>query len=54
MVLTVDTEMDRLIKRDCAIFNNYTCSHCEGDKIYICDPCMDNQFKDMEKIDAPK
>ena len=53
-VLTIDTEMDRLTKRDCAVFNNYTCSHCEGDKIYICDPCMDEQFKNMEKIDAPK
>ena len=53
-IVGIDTEMDRLVKRDCAVFNNYTCSHCEGDKIYICDPCMDEQFKDMEKIDAPK
>jgi len=53
-VVGIDTEMDRLVKRDCAVFKNYTCSHCEGDKIYICDPCMDKQFEDMEKIDAPK
>lgn len=52
-VLTLDTEMDRLIKRDCAVFKNYTCSHCEGDKIYVCDPCMDKQYKDLQKIDAP-
>jgi len=51
VVLTVDTEMDRLIKRDCAVFNNYTCSHCEGDKIYICDPCSDKMY---EKLGRPE
>ena len=52
-IINIDTEMDRLVKRDCAVFKDYTCSHCEGDKIYICDPCLDTQYKDMEKIDAP-
>jgi len=52
-IINIDTEMDRLVKRDCAVFKDYTCSHCEGDKIYVCDPCLDTQYKDMEKIDAP-
>jgi hypothetical protein len=37
----MDQELDRLIKRDSDIFKDHRCSHCQSDKIYVCDPCMD-------------
>jgi len=41
LVLQVDLEVERLIIRDCDLSKDYTCSHCEGDKIYVCDSCTD-------------
>ena len=37
-ILQIDTEIDRLIERDCK--PKHTCSHCEADDIYVCEPCM--------------
>jgi len=37
---SIDQELDRLIKRDSKVFKDYRCSHCESDKIYVCEPCM--------------
>jgi hypothetical protein len=46
-VLNIDTEMNRLVKRDIESSKSYTCSHCEGEKIYICDPCSDKMYKTL-------
>ena len=46
-LLGIDTELDRLVNRDCKAVKEYTCSHCEGDKIFVCDPCMDDWSKDV-------
>jgi hypothetical protein len=41
-------EESRLIKRDSDFNTNKVCSHCETDKIYICDPCMDAWSKELD------
>lgn len=41
-------EESRLIKRDSYINNDKVCSHCETDKIYICEPCMDAWSKELD------
>ena len=41
-ILHIDTEIDRLIARDCDSKSTHTCSHCESDSIYVCEPCMVN------------
>jgi len=41
-------EEKRLIDRDSDITYNKICSHCETDKIYICDPCMDAWSKELD------
>jgi len=60
-ILNIDTAMNRLVKRDCGSFKDYTCSHCEGDTIYVCDPCSDKMYKDLKEsgltildIDTPQ
>ena len=47
-VVKIDQETERLIKRDAEVFGKHTCSHCESDKIYVCDPCMDKWAKETE------
>mgnify|MGYP001110169894 CR=1 FL=1 len=37
-----------LINRDSDINNDKVCSHCETDKIYICEPCMDAWSKELD------
>jgi len=44
----VEKEEKRLIKRDSYINNDKVCSHCQTDKIYICDPCMDAWSKELD------
>ena len=41
-------EESRLIKRDSDFNTDKVCSHCETDKIYICDPCMDAWSKELD------
>ena len=41
-------EESRLIKRDSDFNTNKVCSHCETDKIYICEPCMDVWSKELD------
>ena len=41
-------EEKRLIDRDSDITYNKVCSHCETNKIYICDPCMDAWSKELD------
>ena len=37
-----------LINRDSDINSDKVCSHCETDKIYICEPCMDAWSKELD------
>ena len=46
----LDQELDRLVKRDSDTFKNHRCSHCESDKIYVCDPCMDKWAGEMKVV----
>ena len=41
-------EEKRLIDRDSDITYNKVCSHCETNKIYICEPCMDVWSKELD------
>ncbi len=36
----MDQEMDRLIQRDAQVIKK-VCSHCESEKITICEPCLE-------------
>ena len=45
LILDVDTEVDRLVVRDADVMKDYKCSHCESNKIYVCDPCMSEWAK---------
>lgn len=36
----IQTELNRLIKRDSNIDKDYVCSHCQSDNIWVCEPCM--------------
>ena len=36
----MDKEMDRLIQRDAQVIKK-VCSHCESEKITICEPCLE-------------
>ncbi len=44
----VETEEARLIKRDAKLHTDKVCSHCETDKMYICEPCMDSWSKELD------
>ena len=46
----LDQELDRLVKRDSDTFKNHRCSHCESDKIYVCDPCMDKWAGEIKVV----
>tara|TARA_R110000751_G_scaffold187702_1_gene293875 strand:- start:181 stop:522 length:342 start_codon:yes stop_codon:yes gene_type:complete len=46
----MDQELDRLIKRDSDVFKDHRCSHCESDKIFVCDPCMDKWSDEVERV----
>lgn len=46
----MNQELDRLIKRDSDTFKDHKCSHCESDKIYVCDPCMDKWSDEIEMV----
>jgi|TARA_R110002020_G_scaffold73987_1_gene189649 hypothetical protein len=45
LVCDMDTEVDRLVKRDIESGKKYVCTHCQTDKVYVCDPCL----TEMEK-----
>ena len=46
----MDQELERLIKRDSDIFKDHRCSHCQSDKIYVCDPCMDIWADEVKRV----
>ena len=46
----MDQELKRLIKRASDTFKNHRCSHCESDKIYVCDPCMDKWAGEIKVV----
>ena len=46
----MDQELDRLIKRDSDIFKDHRCSHCQSDKVYVCDPCMDKWADEVKRV----
>jgi hypothetical protein len=43
------TDRERfLVDRDSDINSEKVCNHCETNKIYICDPCMDVWSKELD------
>ena len=43
------TDRERfLVDRDSNLNSDKVCSHCETDKIYICEPCMDAWSKELD------
>jgi hypothetical protein len=41
-------EEKRLIDRDSDTNSDKVCSHCQTNKIYICEPCMDVWSKELD------
>ena len=48
LLCMMSDEEKRLIDRDSDINSDKVCSHCETDKIYICEPCMDVWSKELD------
>ena len=43
------TDRERfLVDRDSDLNSDKVCSHCETDKMYICEPCMDAWSKELD------
>ncbi len=40
-------EIDKLIKRDAK--GNKVCKFCESNKVYVCEPCMDDWAKELDE-----
>jgi len=45
LVCDMDTEVDRLVKRDIESNKKYICTQCQADKVYVCEPCMNQMEK---------
>tara|TARA_R100001530_G_C4238989_1_gene134793 strand:+ start:16 stop:357 length:342 start_codon:yes stop_codon:yes gene_type:complete len=46
----MDAELERLIKRDSDVFKDHRCSHCQSEKIYVCDPCMEKWANEVKRV----
>tara|TARA_R100001443_G_scaffold87633_1_gene94166 strand:+ start:1159 stop:1455 length:297 start_codon:yes stop_codon:yes gene_type:complete len=44
----IQKEEDKAKEKDAKFFDKHVCSHCESNKIYICEPCMNNMAKQYD------
>lgn len=44
----IQKEEDKVKEKDAKFFDKHVCSHCESNKIYICEPCMNDMAKQYD------
>jgi hypothetical protein len=44
----IQKEEDKAKEKDAKFFDKHVCSHCESNKIYICEPCMNDMAKQYD------